>query len=260
MTEQHSVSVKKEAAVATLTFNRPHVHNALNTETLNAAFAAIQNLQRDRECKVVVITGAGKAFIAGADISEMHHKSPAQARIYSELGHRLMHTIASLDKPVIAAINGHCFGGGMEVALACDFRIASEKAQFGLPETILGIIPGWGATQRAARLLGSAITKELTFTGARMGADRALQTGLVNHIVSHDSLISFTLDMARTICRKSHIAVVHAKKVIDRGADKTLLEACRLETDAFASCFETTEQKEGMQAFLEKREPDFNSS
>ena len=259
MPKQDPISVKHDAAVAILTFNRPHVHNALNTETINAALTAIEDLQREKESKVVIITGAGRAFIAGADISEMQHKSQAQARLYSELGQRLMQTIAALDKPVIAAINGHCFGGGMEVALACDFRIASEKAQFGLPETILGIIPGWGATQRAARLLGSAITKELIFTGARVDADRALKTGLINHVVAHGELLSFTLDMAKTICRQSQIAVAHAKMVIDSGADKALLEACRLETDAFATCFTTADQQEGMRAFLEKREPNFNS-
>lgn len=257
MKKQPSITVKKDAAVATLTFNRPHVHNALNTETIDATLAAIEDLQCDREVKAVVITGAGHAFIAGADISEMLRKTQPQARRYAALGHSLIRTIASLDKPVIAAINGHCFGGGMEVALACDFRIASDKAEFGLPEALLGIIPGWGATQRAARLLGTAITKELIFTGASMDASRALKTGLINHIVPHDTLIAFTMELAMKICRQSRNALSRAKKVINDGVDTTLPEACQLEIDAFVACFETEDQKEGMSAFLEKRKPDF---
>jgi len=259
MTKRPPLKVQRDAEIAILTFNRPEVYNALDTETVGAASAVVRDLRDDAKVKVIVITGSGKAFVAGADIAEMREKTPAEARVYSELGHALMRAIEQLHKPVIAAINGYCLGGGMEVAFASDIRVASEKARFGLPETILGIIPGWGAVPRATRLVGAAITKELIFTGDMIGSRRALEIGMINHVVAHDDLISFALDMARKICRQSQFAVAQAKAVINTSLDKTLPDACAIETDAFVACFEAWDHQEGMQAFLEKREPKFGS-
>lgn len=258
MTTQPPITIQRDAEIAVLTFNRPEVYNALDTETVTAASTVVEQLQGDAEVKVIVITGAGKAFIAGADIAEMRQKTPAQARVYSELGHALMRSIEQVNKPTIAAINGYCLGGGMEVALASDIRVASEKARFGLPETILGIIPGWGAVPRATRLVGSAVTKELIFTGDIIDSRRALAMGMINHVVPHDELISFVLDMAKKICRQSQFAVARAKEVVAASLDKSLPAACAAEADAFVACFEAGDQKEGMQAFLEKREPSFD--
>lgn len=260
MKNQSPLTVYKDADVAMLTFNRPQVRNALDTETVIAALSTVRELAGDAKIRVVVITGAGKAFIAGADIAEMRQKIPAEARLYSELGHRLMRTIEEMDKPVIAAINGYCLGGGMEVALASDIRIASTNARFGLPETILGIVPGWGALPRATRLMGAAVTKELIFSGDIIDAKRALDIGMINHLVAHGELLDFTLEMARKIRRQSRFAVARAKEIIDASIDRTLSDACAMETDAFVACFESGDQREGMQAFLEKREPEFDRS
>ena len=243
--------------IGLLTFNRPQVLNALNTLTVTETLDAVQALQYDPEVRVLVLTGEGRAFVAGADITEMQDKTPDTARIYSELGHRLFTTIQDMDKPVIAAINGFALGGGAEVALSCDIRIASDKAIFGLPETILGIIPGWGATQRTSRLVGPAITKELIFTGEHITAERALAIGLVNRVVPHDTLMQVTLDMARKISHQSRLAIIQAKRVISRGFEMPLREALKLEIDTFADLFDTEDQKEGMKAFIEKRAPEF---
>lgn len=260
MASQAPLKVQQDTHVAIVTFNRPQVYNALDTETVTTALSIMQELHNNNRVRAVVVTGAGKAFVAGADIAEMRKKTPQQARAYSELGHRLMHTIEQMNKPVIAAINGYCLGGGMEVALASDIRIASERARFGLPEAILGIIPGWGAHPRITRLVGAAVTKELLFTGDIIDTRRALEVGMINHVVAHDALMEFAMDMARKMCRQSQIAVVRAKEVINASIDKALLEACTMETDAFVSCFEAGDCDEGMQAFLEKREPRFDRS
>lgn len=252
------LNIRKDLGIAILTFNRPEVHNALDTETVTTALSTIQELHDDTEVRVLVITGAGEAFASGGDIAEMSRKTPAQARIYSELGHTLMRSIERLDKPVIAAINGFCVGGGMEVALVADIRIASEKARFALPETILGIIPGWGALPRATRLVGAAITKELVFTGDLIDARRALEIGLINRVTAHDELMNTTLEMAGKLRRKSRFALARAKEIANASIDHTLPDAFSMEIDALVACFETGEPKEGMQAFLEKREPQFD--
>jgi enoyl-CoA hydratase len=187
----------------------------------------------------------------------MLDKTPDTARQYSELGHGLFTTIQDMDKPAIAAINGFALGGGLEVALSCDIRIASDKAIFGLPETMLGVIPGWGATQRTSRLVGPAVAKELIFTGDHITAERALAIGLVNRVVPHDTLMAVTLDMAGKISRKGRLAIIQAKRVISRGCEMPLREALKLEIDTFADLFATEDQKEGMQAFAQKRAPEF---
>lgn len=246
-----------EEGIGLITFNRPEVLNALNTATVAETLDAVLGMQSNPAVRVVVFTGEGRSFVAGADIQEMLGKTPDAARRYAELGHGLFTTIQDMDKPAIAAINGFALGGGLEVALSCDIRIASDKAIFGLPETMLGVIPGWGATQRTSRLVGPAVAKELIFTGDHINAERALSIGLVNRVVPHDTLMAVTLDMAGKISRKGRLAIIQAKRVISRGCEMPLREALKLEIDTFADLFATEDQKEGMQAFVQKRAPEF---
>jgi enoyl-CoA hydratase len=253
-----NVLVEIRDTIAIVTFNRPAVLNAMNTETVTELGAAVSELEKNSLVRVIILTGTGKAFIAGADIAEMRTKTPAQARAYSRLGHRVMNAIQTLKKPVIAAVNGYALGGGTEVVLSCDICIASEQAKFGLPETILGIIPGWGATQRAARLIGAAQTKELIFTGELIDAHRALEIGLINRVVPHELLTDAVMLLARKISQQSSRALAMAKKTIHEGLDKNLSGGCALETRVFSSLFGTADQKEGMSAFLEKRKPHFS--
>ncbi len=260
MKDFKNILVSLESNIAILSFNRPEVLNALNTETINELIEAFKAFETESEVRTIIVTGNGKSFVAGADISEMEGKTPEDARQYSELGHSLMDRIQNINKPVIAAINGYALGGGTEIALSCDIRLASDKAQFGLPETILGIIPGWGATQRAARLIGPALTKELIFTGEIITAQRAKKMGLVNRVIPHEDLMDETLKIAQKICEQSSISLSHAKDVINRGLEKTLKEGCRMEVAAFVSCFQTEDQKEGMKAFIEKRKPVFKGN
>jgi enoyl-CoA hydratase len=257
MTTYTTLTLEKKEHVALLTFNRPEVLNALNTTVATESLDALQSIENDPDIRVLILTGAGRSFVAGADIAEMQAKTPQEARIYSELGHRFMNTLQNLPQPVIAAINGFALGGGLEVALACDIRIASESAQFGLPETILGIIPGWGATQRTARLVGTAKTKEMIFTGRRIKADEALSMGLVNQVVPDEELMDTVNEMAAAMCRQGQTALQRAKTVINRGSDLNLDQALRLEIDTFVDLFDTDDRREGMKAFLEKRKPNF---
>ncbi len=258
MTKQSPLTMRRDGAVRVLTFDRPEVLNALDTDAVGSALAAVRELASDPDARVLVVTGAGKAFIAGADIAEMSKKTPLEARVYSRLGHTLMRSLEQLEVPVIAAINGYCLGGGMEIALASDIRIASEKARFGLPETVLGIIPGWGALPHATRLLGAAVTKELVFSGDIIDADQALDIGLVNQVVAHEDLMAAAMELAGKVCKQSRFAVAQAKAVIAGSLDTTLPDACTLETDAFVACFEYGDHREGMRAFLEKRPPRFD--
>ena len=256
--QYHNLLVEIKDTTATVTFNRPAVLNAMNTEMVTELGDAVTALGENAQVRVIILTGIGKAFVAGADIAEMSTKTPAQARAYSELGHRVMNTLQTLKKPVIAAVNGYALGGGTEVVLSCDICIASELAKFGLPETILGVIPGWGATQRAARLIGTAQTKELVFTGELIDARKACEIGLINRVVPHEQLMDAVMMLAQKIGELSPLALSMAKKIINEGMDKSLLEGCRMETEVFSSLFDSQDQKEGMKAFLEKRKPQFS--
>jgi len=253
-----TLTLERDGQTAILTFNRPKVLNALNTMVATEGLDAVQTIGNDPAVRVLILTGAGRAFVAGADIAEMENKTPEEARIYSELGHRFMNTLQDLPQPVIAAVNGFCLGGGLEVALACDIRIAAASAQFGLPETILGIIPGWGATQRTARLAGAAKTKEMIFTGRRFSSAEALDMGLINRVVPDGELMDTVRATAALMCRQGQTALRHAKKVINQGLDLSLAEALRLEIDTFVTCFDTDDRREGMRAFVEKRKPKFS--
>jgi len=250
-----NILVEKKEAVAIVKINRPSAMNALNTETLTELEECMHTLGEDAGVKVVVITGEGKAFVAGADIAEMKDMTPEQARKFSGFGQHVFATIENLEKPVIAAINGYALGGGCELALACDFRIASEKAKLGQPEVNLGVTPGFAATQRLPRLIGTGLAKEMLFTADTIDAQTALTYGLVNKVVPMEELMSTVMDIANKIVSKGPIAVKMVKDVVNRGIQTDLATASQYETEAFAKCFEVGEGQEGVTAFVEKRKP-----
>lgn len=250
--------VEREAGVAVLTVNRPKALNAMNQATLAELAQAARELDADPSVHVVVVTGAGeKAFVAGADITEMASFGPLQAEEHARKGQAAVAALERMRKPVIAAINGYALGGGLELALACDIRLASENAQVGLPEVSLGTIPGFGGTQRLARAVGAALAKELVFTGRRVKADEALRIGLVNRVVPQAELLATAKQLARDILANGPQAVRLAKEVIDRGLATDFDTGLRLEEKAFGLTFATHDQKEGMKAFTEKRKPSF---
>jgi len=243
-------------SVAVLTINRPKV-NALNSEVLRQLKTAVKGAVRTEAVRAIVITGAGRAFVAGADISEMKDMSPLEAREFAALGQGVFNYIELAPKPIIAAVNGYALGGGCELAMACDLRIAAEEAVFGQPEVKLGVLPGFGGTQRLARLVGAARAKELIFTGSNLAAVDAEAIGLVNRVVQADSLMEGALELARAIAAQGPVAIRGAKEAINRGLQVDMATGSALEAELFARCFSTGDQKEGMAAFLEKRAPDF---
>ncbi len=255
------VLLETEGAVATLTINRPQALNALNEAVIRCLHARLMEISDMPEIRAVILTGAGgKAFVAGADIAQMHDMSSLSALEFSDLGHRLGHCISTMAQPVIAAVNGFALGGGCELALACDFIYASEGARFGQPEVNLGLIPGFGGTQRLPRLVGQAMAKELVFTGRIINAAEALRIGLVNAVLPADELLAGARKTALTIASKGPRAVSAAKRTIHTGADKTMADACQLEAQAFSGMFETEDAREGMKAFVEKRPAEFKGN
>jgi enoyl-CoA hydratase len=245
-----------DAAIATVTVNRPEALNALDQATLEALAEAFGTLGRARALRCVILTGAGeKAFVAGADIKAMSALGPREALAFAELGHRVGELIESLAAPVIAAVNGFALGGGCELALACDFIYASRAARLGQPEVTLGVIPGFGGTQRLARRVGPARARELCYTGAVITADEAARIGLVNAVVEPADLMPRVRAVAGAIAGKAPLAVAEAKRAIRRGGDLPLGAANELERQLFAGLFATADQKEGMRAFVEKRPP-----
>jgi enoyl-CoA hydratase len=252
-----NITFNQKEAIAIVTLNRPNLLNALNTETLNELHEIFTQLDSDTGVRVIIITGSGKAFIAGADISEMNTYSPEEARAFSQLGHKTMDAIQNTGKPVIAAINGFTLGGGLELALSCDILIASEKAVLGLPEVNLGLIQGFGGTQRLPRLIGKARAKELIFTGEALKAQKACEIGLVNRVVPQEELLPEAEKMAQLISTKSPVALALAKRAIESGYDVPLPEGCTKEIDAFVESFNSQDRDEGIKAFLEKRKPLF---
>lgn len=249
--------MKKEGNVGILSFNRPKVLNALNTSVLQELEEAIDQVHKDEDIYVLIITGEGKAFVAGADISEMKDKTAGQGRAFGDLGSRIFRKIELMEKPVIAAVNGFALGGGCELAMSCDIRIAGEKAKFGQPEVSLGITPGFAGTQRLPRLVGVAKAKELIFTGNMVKAMEAEKIGLVNKVVPQEELMDEALKMAKKIASNGQIAVKYSKAAINRGINCDLDTAVEIEKDLFGLCFATEDQEEGMSAFLEKRTPEF---
>ena len=252
-----NLTFNQKEAIAIVTLNRPKVLNALNTETLNELYEIFTQLDSDTGVRVIIITGSGKAFIAGADISEMNTYSPEEARAFSQLGHKTMDAIQNTGKPVIAAINGFTLGGGLELALSCDILIASEKAVLGLPEVNLGLIQGFGGTQRLPRLIGKARAKELIFTGEALKAQKACEIGLVNRVVPPEELLPEAVKMAQLISTKGPVALALAKRAIESGYDVPLSDGCKKEIDAFVESFSSQDRDEGIKAFLEKRKPVF---
>jgi enoyl-CoA hydratase len=240
--------------VALLTINRPQALNALNPSTLNELGQVIAELENNSLVKVVIITGAGeKAFVAGGDIAVMQPLGSMAAREVALKAQQLFNAIEHSSKVMIAAINGYALGGGCELAMACDIRIASETAKFGLPEINLGIIPGWSGTQRLPRLVGKGKAKQLMFTGEMVSATEAEKIGLVNQVVPQQELLAVAQTMAEKIAGKPQIAIRLIKEAVDNGMEMDIDKALCYEADLFALCFSTADQKEGMAAFLEKR-------
>lgn len=250
-----NIILEIKESIALIKMNRPEALNALNTSTFNDIEAAISALRADRKLAAVVITGQGKAFVAGADIAEMKDMSENLARKFSAYGQKVLLQLENLPHPVIAAINGFALGGGCELALACDIRIASENAKLGQPEVNLGVIPGFAATQRLARLIGEARAKELILTADIIDAQTAYAIGLVNKVVPHDSLLDVAMEMAAKIASKGPRAVTYAKETIHKGLHTEFSKGCALENEAFGKLFASGEANEGMAAFLEKRHP-----
>ena len=253
-----NLAVVTRGGIHTITIKRPSKLNALNRQTLQELYAAIIDASGDDKVRVIVITGAGdKAFVAGADISEIRDQSPVEASSFSQFGQNLMSMIQSLDKPVIAAINGFALGGGMELALACHLRIASDNAKLGLPEIKLGIMPGFGGTQRLMRLVGTTLALEMALGGEPISAERAHQLGLVNLVVPAAELEAAVGRMAKPLVKAAPEAVRGILQAVLQGSDINLEAGLALETARFALCCATEDMKEGTSAFLEKRAPEF---
>ncbi|MEY4167192.1 MAG: hypothetical protein RIR52_1016 [Acidobacteriota bacterium] len=252
-----NILIERHDRIAILTINRPDKLNALNIRTRQELSDALDELRDDDQIRVVIITGAGeKAFIAGADINEFEGRTAVQQRAVMRT-RNIFITAEEFPKPLIAMINGFCLGGGNELAMCCDLRIASEKARFGQPEINLGIIPGGGGTQRLTRLIGEGRSMQLILTGEMIDAAEAWRLGLVNEIHPADQLRARTLDLAERIAAKSPIALAMAKAAVKAAARTNLREGLDLEIDLFSLCFSSEDKTEGVRAFLEKRRPDF---
>lgn len=247
----------RQEYVAVITLNKPQSLNALNLSLLLELEEAIALFANDLQLRVAIITGVEKSFVAGADIQSMSTMDYIKAKEFGQVGARVFRSIEMCPKPIIAAVNGFALGGGCELALACDLRVASEKAKFGQPEVGLGITPGFSGTQRLARTIGLGKARELIFTGKIIGATEALRLGLVNDVVVPEELISTALNLAHTISKQAPVAIQNAKKAIMDGWDLPIDEGIALEVDLFARCFETQDQKRGMNAFLNKEKIDY---
>ncbi|MFO7915692.1 MAG: enoyl-CoA hydratase-related protein [Candidatus Krumholzibacteriales bacterium] len=252
------VILEKKDNLAEVTINRADKLNTLNIQTVIEMINVFEDLRDDDNIRVITLTGAGeKAFAAGADIEELKRLDMQEGKAFSERGNRMCNLIENLGKPVIAAVNGFALGGGCELAMACTLRIASEKAKMGQPEVNLGTIPGYGGTQRIARLLHRGVAMELLITGRVIGAEEALRLGLVNRVAPADQLDKEVEKMVNVLLSKPPFAVRGCIEAVNRGADLTLHEGCRIEEDLFSMTCGTEDMKEGMNAFLEKREAEF---
>ncbi|MBU3159271.1 short-chain-enoyl-CoA hydratase [Clostridium frigoris] len=257
--EYKNIVLQKEDKVAVLTISRPKALNALNSETLKELDLAIDEIANDDKIYAVIITGAGKAFVAGADISEMKDLDVLGGRRFGNLGNKVFRKLETLEKPVIAAVNGFALGGGCELSMACDIRIASVKAKFGQPEVGLGITPGFGGTQRLSRLVGLGMAKELIYTAKIINAEEALRIGLVNKVVALEDLLVEAKALANTIAGQAPIAVSLCKAAINKGMQLDIDSALSYESEIFGECFSTEDQSSGMTAFLEKTEKCFKN-
>jgi enoyl-CoA hydratase len=251
------VRLQVKDSIATITMNRPQAMNALNEKVLRELKEAIAQVRDDPDVRVVIITGEGPAFVAGADIRAMMAKSLIEIRSFTQFGHEVLKEIERLEKPVIAAINGFALGGGLELALACDIRLATTEARMGFPEVGLGIFPGLGGTQRTTRLIGKGWASELIFSGSQIGAEEAASMGLVNRAVPPRQLMTEVRRLAERIARQAPIAVGRAKAAINLALQSDLDAGLAFELEAVTLTFGTEDQKEGMTAFVERRRPEF---
>lgn len=249
--------IEKRDKICIIKINNPESLNALNSVILNELNNAITELYSDKDINVVIITGEGRAFVAGADISQMKSMNAIEGKEFGKLGAKVFRKIELLNKPVIAAINGFALGGGCELALSCDIRIASSKAKFGQPEVGLGITPGFSGTQRLPRIVGMGKAKELIYTADIIDATEAFRIGLVNKIAEPELLMDEAIKMADKIAKKAPIAIQNSKEAINRGMQTDIDTALDIESNLFGLCFSSKDQKEGMNAFFEKREPIF---
>jgi enoyl-CoA hydratase len=251
---------EKEDGIGIVTINRPASLNALNAEVFTELYELFHEIENDAGVRVVILTGSGeKAFIAGSDILEMQPQSSQEISRFVETVRRASDRIYSMSKPVIAAINGYTLGGGCEVAMCCDLRLASENARFGQTEINVGVIPGGGGTQRLTRLIGMTRAKELIYTGDMIDAKTALDWGLVNRVVPPDSLMTEAKELAKKLLTKSGRILSLAKSAVNSGASMSLPDALDFEAQSFSLCFASEDQKEGMKAFMEKRKPEFKN-
>ena len=249
---------EKNERIATITLNRPEALNAFSKEVVSEVLQALEDVRTDGNVRVVVLTGAGeKAFSAGADIKTMKGFNALKARELSLMGERLCSALENLEKPVIAAINGYALGGGLEVAMSCDLRIASERARMGQTEINIGLIPGWGGTQRLTRLIGRTKAKELVFTGKMIDAKTAEQLGIVNMVFPAEGFREKVRQFAKELAAKAPVALRVAKALINKGADMSLDSAIALEREGFGVVGSTEDLQEGVSAFTEKRKPTF---
>ncbi|KJS80951.1 MAG: crotonase [Peptococcaceae bacterium BICA1-8] len=258
MSEDRNVLFEKIEGIGFITINRPKALNALNVDVFNELSPLLDDISKDSSVRVVIITGSGeKAFIAGADITYMLPMSSPQGKAWGEIGQGVFKKIENLPQPVIAAINGFALGGGCELAMSCDIRIASQKAKFGQPEVGLGIIPGFAGTQRLPRLVGKGKAKELLFTGDMINADEAFRIGLVNKVVPPEELMDAAQEMAKKIMKHGPYAVQLCKEAVNVGMEVDLETGSKYEGTLFGITCATEDKQEGMTAFVEKRKPNF---
>lgn len=257
--EYTKLLIEKQDNICTVKINNPQALNALNTTVLNELDCAFSEIAADNSILAVILTGEGKAFVAGADISQMSTMNAAEGKAFGEKGAAVFRKIELLDKPVIAAINGFALGGGCELAMCCDIRIASAKAKLGQPEVGLGITPGFSGTQRLPRIVGMGRAKELIYTADIINADEAYRIGLVNKVVEPEALMDTAIALAKKIASKAPVAVKYSKEAINRGIQTDMDSAIAIEANLFGLCFSTEDQKEGMKAFLEKREAQYKN-
>ena len=256
--EQKNLIVNIDDGICTITLNRPKSLNVFNEETLNEFADVLDKISNNEEVKVVVLLSAcEKAFTAGADIKKMVTLDSEGGRSFAQLGHKIARKLETMPQPVIIGIHGYTLGGGVEFSCACDIRIASEDSVFSQPEIDIGVIPGWGGTQRLSRIVGIAKAKEMIYTGKRIDAHEALEIGLVNNVVSKENLQEAVMAMARTIAGKGKLAIFDAKRSINQLYESFIEEGLAFEVDRWSELFDTHDQKEGMKAFLEGRHPEF---
>ncbi|HEX7575556.1 MAG TPA: enoyl-CoA hydratase-related protein [Candidatus Methanoperedens sp.] len=256
-TGNERIKIEKRKEIGIITFNRPEVMNIVDTETLLELADSLTDLETDTQIRVIIITG-DKTFSSGADVTELKEKHPDEAGVFSRLGHNVCNHVENMVKPVIAAVNGYALGAGCEIALACDIRIAGESAKFGQPEVNLGLIPGFGATQRLTRLVGIGWAKELILSGRIIDAIEAESIGLVNNVVEDNELMAKAKEMAQVLAQKSPIALKAAKGLINQNLD--IKRGLEMEIFSFSRCFASQDHIEGINAFMEKRKPKFEGT